>query len=170
MAALIGRHVNKIDRKGRVSVPKPFREALSIVASKNIISTATFSGIYVYRSFKYRAIEGCGEKFIQRVVDSLDDLELFSDEQDDLATTLLENSYQLAYDTEGRVLFPPELIEHAGLSNEAMFVGRGNRFQIWQPDAYEAHNLKAFERAGSQGATLSLRNIEGPNKGVASDV
>ena len=160
MAALIGRHINKIDKKGRVSVPKPFRDALSMSGEKK----SEFSGIYVYRSFKYPAIEGCGEAFIQRVIDSLDDLELFSDEQDDLATTLLENSHQLAYDTEGRVLFPPELIDYAGLTNEVVFVGRGTRFQIWQPDAYEAHNSEAFERARSRGATLRLRSNEGSEK------
>ncbi len=157
MAALIGRHINKIDKKGRVSVPKPFRDALSVPSSQK----TDFSGIYVYRSFKYPAIEGCGEAFIQRVINSLDDLELFSDEQDDLATTLLENSHQLGYDTEGRVLFPEELIDYAGLTTEAVFVGRGTRFQIWQPEAYEVHNAEAFERARSRGATLRLRSEEG---------
>jgi MraZ protein len=165
MAALIGRHINKIDTKGRVSVPKPFREALSISGLKKRLPARTFSGIYVFRSFKYRAIEGCGEEFIQRVVDSLDDLELFSDVQDDLAITLLENTYQLTCDTEGRVLFPPELIEYASLSNEAMFVGRGSRFQVWQPDAYKSHNSKVFKRVGTQGATLSLKNIKGFKQG-----
>jgi MraZ protein len=157
MAALIGRHINKIDKKGRVSVPKSFRDALSEYAENK----AQFSGIYVYRSFKYPAIEGCGEVFIQRVIDSLDDLDLFSDEQDDLATTLLENSHQLPYDTEGRVICPPELIKYAGLTKEAVFVGRGNRFQIWQLEAYQKHNTKAFGRARARGATLRLRNEGG---------
>lgn len=160
MAALIGRHINKIDKKGRVSVPKPFRDALTVPALQQPESSELFSGIYVYRSFKYPAIEGCGETFIQRVISSLDDLELFSDEQDDLATTLLENSHQLSYDTEGRVLFPQELIDYAGLTSEAIFVGRGTRFQIWQPEAYELHNAEAFERARSRGATLRLRSDE----------
>ena len=93
MAALIGRHINRIDKKGRISVPKQFRDALS---------DQGFPGIYVYPSFKNPVIEACGDEFIQRIVASLDDLELFSDEQDDLASTILENSYQLPYDTGGR--------------------------------------------------------------------
>jgi len=157
MAALIGRHINKIDRKGRVSVPKAFRSALSKLASEEKISPALFSGIYLYRSFKYPAIEGCGETFIQRIIDSLDELELFSDKQDDLAITLLENVYQLAYDTEGRILLPMELRTYADLNGEVVFVGRGTRFQVWQPDAYEIHNKSAFERARSQRATLRLK-------------
>ncbi|MFP6711560.1 MAG: division/cell wall cluster transcriptional repressor MraZ [Rhodospirillales bacterium] len=164
MAALIGRHINKIDKKGRVSVPKPFRDALSVPNS----AKSEFSGIYVYRSFKFPAIEGCGEAFIQRVIDSLDDLELFSDEQDDLATTILENSHQLAYDTEGRVLLPKALIDYAGLGAEAVFVGRGTRFQIWEAGAYETHNAEAFERARSRGATLRLRSSDGSKAEGAS--
>jgi len=152
MAALIGRHINRIDKKGRVSVPKPFRDALS---------DQKFTGVYAYPSFKYPAIEACGEAFIQRIIASLDDLELFSDEQDDLASTILENSNQLPYDTEGRVILPPALLEHADIISEAEFVGRGSRFQIWNPSAYELHNSTAFARARSRGVTLRLRAEEG---------
>ena len=167
MAALIGRHINKIDKKGRVSVPKPFRDSLAVSPE-----VSDFSGIYVYRSFKYPAIEGCGEAFIQRLITSLDDLDLFSDEQDDLAATLLENAHPLAYDPEGRVMLPKDLIEYAAIGSEAVFVGRGTRFQIWQPDAYEDHNAKAFERARSRGATLKLSPEQSngdPRKGGGDD-
>ena len=99
--------------------------------------------------------------FIQRIIDSLDELELFSDKQDDLAVTLLENSYQIAYDTEGRILLPTELRAYAGLSEEAVFVGRGTRFQIWEPEAYKVYNHKAFERLKSQGARLKLKPLQG---------
>ena len=149
MAALIGRHINRIDKKGRISVPKQFRDALS---------DQGFPGIYVYPSFKNPVIEACGEEFIQRIVASLDDLELFSDEQDDLASTILENSHQLPYDTEGRVNLPKALLIHADINSEAVFVGRGSRFQIWEPSAYELHNSAAFTRARSRGVTLSLRS------------
>ena len=149
MGALIGRHVFRIDKKGRISVPKQFR---------NFLSDQEFAGIFVYPSFKYPAIEACGEIFVQRIIDSLDDLELFSDQQDDIAATVLENSYQLPYDTEGRVILPDPLLKHAKISTDAVFVGRGNRFQIWEPSAYEIQNTAAFARARSRGVTLSLRD------------
>ena len=148
MAALIGRHINKIDKKGRVSVPKQFRDALS---------GQEYAGIYAYPSFKYPAIEASGYAFIQRIVASLDDLALFSDEQDDLASTVLENSHQLPYDPEGRVILPHILLHHANILSTAVFVGRGSRFQIWEPSAYELHNSAAFNRARNRGVTLSLR-------------
>ncbi len=144
-ARLIGTHINKIDKKGRVSVPKPFRD---------FFKGQDFAGIYVFRSFKDAAIEGAGDAFMDDIVNRLDDLELFSDEQEDLAAVILQNSFQLPFDPEGRVVLPQTVIEHAGLSDEAVFAGRGSRFQIWQPDAYEENNRQTFERVRSRGATL----------------
>ncbi len=148
MALLVGRHVNKIDRKGRVSVPKPFRDAFK---------DQSFSGLFAYPLFKYPAIEACGEDFMNRISQSLDDLDLFSDEQDELAAVIMENAHPLAFDPEGRVVLPPELLEHAGITSEALFVGRGTRLQIWTPETYAKHARQTFEKARSRGATLKLR-------------
>ncbi len=148
MALFVGRHVNKIDKKGRVSVPKTFRAALQAQGS---------AVVYAYPLFKHAAIEACGEAFMERLSASLDDLDMFSDEQDDLAAVVLENAHALSFDPEGRVILPKELGDHAGLSGEAVFVGRGGRFQIWAPAAYEANRGTAFERARASGATLKLR-------------
>ena len=153
MALLVGRHVNKIDRKGRVSVPKLFRD---------VFKGQTFTGLYAYPLFKSPAIEACGEDFMIRLSDSLDDLDMFSDEQDDLASVILENAHPLAFDPEGRVVLPPELLEHANITTQALFVGRGGRMQIWEPDAYAKHSTNAFARARSRGATLRLRRNDPP--------
>jgi len=153
MALLVGRHVNKIDRKGRVSVPKMFRDALSQ-------QNDGLPSLYVYPLFKVPAIECCGEAVMGRISDSLDDLDMFSDDQDDLASVLLESAHPLPFDPEGRVVLPAELMEHADMQGEAFFVGRGARFQIWSPETYRAHRGQAFERARARGATLRLRRPE----------
>ena len=148
MALLVGRHLNKIDKKGRVSVPKPYREA---------VLAEGFAGVYIYPYFKYPALEGAGEAFMQRLSESMEDnLDLFSDEQEDIAAITLENAFQLAFDSEGRIVLPQELSVHARLSDQALFVGRGSRFQIWSPEAYQEHRSGALERAKATGATLRL--------------
>lgn len=144
----VGRHVNNIDRKGRVSVPKPFRAALQAQGSQIV---------YAYPLFKHAALEACGETFMARLSASLDDLDMFSDEQDDLAAIVLENAHPLSFDPEGRITLPKELADHAGISDQIAFVGRGARFQIWEPKAYQANRSMAFERARARGATLKLR-------------
>jgi len=148
MALVIGRHTNKIDRKGRVSVPKPFRSAFADQA---------FSGVYAYPLFKHPAIEVCDEAFMTRISDSLDDLDMFSDDQDDLATVIMNNAEALAFDPEGRIVLPKRFLEHADIKSDAVFVGRGRRFQIWSPGSFEAQNQHSFDRARTRGATLRLR-------------
>ncbi len=148
MTPLTGRHINKIDKKGRVSVPKSFRDALA---------GETLAGVYVFPSFKTRALEACGADYMARLADSLGDLDLFSDEEDEMAVAILENAHALNFDPEGRVVLPPELLAYANLTDQAMFVGRGARFRIWEPAAYETHSRAALENARRRGATLKLR-------------
>lgn len=148
MALLVGKHINKIDAKGRVSVPKVFRAALA---------DRGFAGIYAFPFFKTKAIEACDERFMQRLSESLEDnFDLFSDDQDDMVAITLENTYQLPFDPEGRITLPEELMVHAGLTNQALFVGRGARFRIWSPDAYEENRAQAFARARARGTTVKL--------------
>ncbi len=153
MAMLVGKHVNKIDKKGRVSVPKPFRDALS---------DPELDHVYVYASFKYPAIEGCGEDIMKRLAESIEELELFSDDQDDMASIIIEGADILGLDPEGRVVLPEEMRTYAGISDQALFVGRGNgMFQIWNPETYKKHRGSAIENARARGATLKLRRRDG---------
>ena len=151
MALFVGKHVNKIDKKGRISVPKPFRVALQ---------GRGLSSIYVYPRFKQRALEACDEEFMARLSRSLDDLDLFSDDQDDLASVILANACELSFDPEGRIVLPPELADYADIKGEALFVGQGPRFQVWKPTAFQNFSAMAFERAKSRGATLRLTKVE----------
>tara|TARA_B100001029_G_scaffold159919_1_gene147559 strand:+ start:18 stop:482 length:465 start_codon:yes stop_codon:yes gene_type:complete len=148
MTALVGRHICRIDKKGRVSVPKSFRE---------VFTTKISEDLYVYPSFKYSALEACGEDFISKVVSSLNTLDMFSDDQDDIASTILENSVKLKYDSDGRVIIPKPLLKHAKIETRAVFVGRGITFQIWEPSAYEINNAATFERARAKGLTFQLQ-------------
>ena len=161
MALFVGKHVNKVDKKGRVSVPKVFRASLQ---------GDGFSGLYAYPLFKHQAIEACSEDFLNRLSESLDDLALFSDEQDDLAAVILENAHPLAFDPEGRITLPQELLSHAAITNEAVFVGRGARMRIWQPAAYKENNALSFERARARGATLPLKPPLKPGNGKGGQV
>ena len=169
MALLVGRHVNKIDKKGRVSVPKPFRAALSRAQSQPQAGTDAFSGLYAFPSFKYPALEACDEAFMTRLAEGLEDLDVFSDDQDDLAAVILENARELPMDPEGRIVLTDDLREFANIKNEVLFVGRGARMMMWEPSAYEAQRGNAFERARSRGMTLKLPKRPGASAGEDGD-
>jgi len=155
MALFLSTFINKVDKKGRVSVPAPFRAALS---------GQGFDGIVAFRSYKFPAIEACGYDRMEGLSASVDDLALFSEAQDDLAATIFADARQLPFDSDGRVILPGDLAAHAGITDRAAFVGRGPTFQIWEPKAFQAFQDEARARTRRQGATLRLTRA-GPKEG-----
>jgi len=148
VALFIDTFVNRIDRKGRVSVPAPYR---AMLAGEN------FQGIVAFRSFRYAAIHCASMSWMQGLGADVSQADLFSDEHDDLTATLFADSKQLPFDGEGRILLPPAFAAHGGIGEAAAFVGRGPFFEIWEPAALERHKEEARRRALEKGRTLKQR-------------
>jgi transcriptional regulator MraZ len=152
VALFLSTFVNKVDRKGRVSVPATFRTALA---------GQTFNGIITFRSFKLPALEASGIDRMEEMSARIDALAEFSEERDALAS-LFADAQQLAFDGEGRIVLPEMLCQHAGISEAAAFVGLGKTFQIWEPGRFEKHQQELRERARRQGTTLPSRPPAAP--------
>lgn len=150
MALFIDTFVNRIDKKGRISVPATFRAALMSVSG----TAQNFNGIVALPGFRYNALQCAGIDWMQKLVEKMGSVDLFSDAHDDLSITLFSEARQLAFDGEGRIVLPEGLIAHAKLGDDAAFVGRGEIFEIWQPAALEAHRADARRRALEKGMTL----------------
>ncbi|MDO8605328.1 MAG: division/cell wall cluster transcriptional repressor MraZ [Phaeospirillum sp.] len=148
MALFLSTFVNKVDKKGRVSVPSTFRAALSGQA---------FQGIVAYRSFTGACIEGCGMDFMERLSDGAQSLDAFSPEQENLSALIFADARQLPWDPEGRIVLPEDVLAHAGIAETVAFVGKGQTFQIWQPDTYKVVEAEIRARALQSRPTLPLR-------------
>jgi len=148
VTVFLGTFENKVDRKGRVSVPSAFRDA---------IADQSFHGIVGFPSYRHPAIECCGMDLMADLGETMTDHDLFSDDHDDLATTIFADCQQLAFDGQGRVMLPQPFMEHAGIQHDAAFVGKGKLFQIWDPKTLEDHKKGARQRAKERGLTLSLK-------------
>jgi MraZ protein len=146
VAVFLSTFANKVDRKGRVSVPATFRAALDQERS---------AGVILYPSFKHPCLEGCGDERIEQIAESIDALDAFSEEAEALQT-ILADSVRLTVDGDGRVMLPKDLAEFAGIAETAMFVGLGKSFQVWEPAAFEAHRSAARQRARDKNATLRI--------------
>jgi MraZ protein len=138
VALFLSTFTNKIDGKGRVSVPAQFRSSLV---------NPDFSGVIVYESLVNDCIEGCDLARIRKISESIDNLDPFSDERNSLATALLGGSTQLAIDSDGRVILPESLLKKAKIKSLAVFVGKGPTFEIWQPEKFEEYMSKAKKDA-----------------------
>ncbi|MHA1539887.1 MAG: division/cell wall cluster transcriptional repressor MraZ [Alphaproteobacteria bacterium] len=137
MAGFFSTYTNKVDKKGRVSVPASFRTAL---AAQN------FQGVIVFPSFKNNAIEAWSMARMQTIMDSVESLALFSDDQDDLKAAIFASAKELGFDNEGRIILSEEFKQHAGIDDQAVFVGMGQTFQIWNPADYAAHKKEIQTR------------------------
>jgi len=138
VALFLSTFTNKVDSKGRVSVPSQFRASL---VKEN------FSGMIVYESFVNDSIEGCDIDRIRKISESIDSLEPFSEEREAFATAILGGAVQLSIDSDGRVILPEGLLKKAGVKNQAVFVGKGSTFEIWEPVKFKEYMAKAKKDA-----------------------
>lgn len=145
MALFLSTYTNKVDVKGRVSVPASFRTALA---------NQDFQGIVLLPSNKFAALEGFGIDMMHELSARLDRFDLFSDTQDDLAAVIFGQATQLAFDDTGRIGLPKELLAHANISDNALFVGLGNKFQIWEPKAFAVRRAQAMQQVQNKKLTL----------------
>jgi len=129
---------NKIDKKGRVSVPSPFRSYLSSMG---------YNGFISYPSFNHSALEACSQDRIEKLSNTIDSLNPFEEKRDFFATSILSESVNLQFDTEGRISLTEKLLKHAKVKNNILFVGLGKTFQIWDPKLFEKFKITARKKA-----------------------
>jgi len=128
---------HRLDAKGRVSIPAPFRQALA---------KDGFDGVYAYPSLDAPALDCGGNALLAEIDALLMTLPPYSPARDAFATALLGTSEILKLDSEGRVVLDERLKAALGLKDEAVFVGQGHKFQIWEPSRFAAHLEEARER------------------------
>ncbi|MBU6296746.1 MAG: division/cell wall cluster transcriptional repressor MraZ [Alphaproteobacteria bacterium] len=128
-----------LDSKGRVCIPAPYRQ---ILAAQNT------PGVYLCPSFSEATLEGFGDDVLQtfhRQQAASDPF--FTPAFNDKVFAVLSMTQNLPLDENGRVRLPDDLIAHAGLKDRVVFVGMGSKFQIWEPERFEAMRAERLKRA-----------------------
>ena len=136
---------NKLDKKGRVSVPASFRSYLSNLG---------YNGLICYPSFNNQCIEAWPQDRIEKISNAIDSLNPFEEKKDYFATSILSESINLQFDGEGRILLTSKLLKHAKIKNSMLFVGQGKTFQIWEPTIFEKFRVKAGKKSNLYRASL----------------
>ena len=112
MALFMSTYVNKVDRKGRVSVPATFRSTLSAHRQPNLL--------VAFPSVRLPALECTGSDRMAEMQERIETLEQFSEEYENLSL-LFADAHPLTMDGEGRVILPEPLKEHAHIGDEVAF-------------------------------------------------
>ena len=136
---------NRLDKKGRVSVPASFRSYLGSMGYNSVIC---------YPSFNNASIDACSQNRIEKLSNSIDSLNPFEENRDIFATSVLADSVNLHFDSEGRISIPEKLLSHAKIKQSMLFVGQGKTFQIWEPKLFEKFKTQARKKANLNRATL----------------
>ena len=125
----IGRYLNKVDKKGRVSVPAGWRPSL---ISKD------FSGIIAQSSLSEKAIDAYPRDYLELLQGKLDLNDPLLEENEYESTVIFGGSV-LSFDSEGRVVLSDSIRNEINLASEALFVGMGRRFRIWNPKIFNEY-------------------------------
>ena len=136
---------NKLDKKGRVSVPASFRSYLSNLG---------YNGVICYPSFNNQCIESWPQDRIEKISNAIDSLNPFEEKKDYFSTSILSESTNLQFDGEGRILLTSKLLRHAKIKNTILFVGQGKTFQIWEPTVFEKFRVNAKKKSNIYRASL----------------
>ena len=129
---------NKLDKKGRVSVPASFRSYLSNLG---------YNGVVCYPSFNNSSIEAWPQDRIEKISNAIDALSPFEEKKDYFATSILSESVDLQFDSEGRISLTTKLLKHAKIKNSMLFVGQGKTFQIWEPTTFEKFRAQSRKKS-----------------------
>ena len=136
---------NKLDKKGRVSVPASYRSYLSNLG---------YNGIICFSSFNNQCIEAWPQDSIEKISNAIDSLNPFEEKKDYFATSILSESINLQFDNEGRIILTSKLLKHSKIKNNVLFVGQGKTFQIWEPTSFEKFRVNARKKSNIHRASL----------------
>jgi len=127
MDSFVATFENRLDQKGRVSVPAPFRA---------VLAREGHDGVYCYPALDRPAIDAGGARLQDAIQKRLEPFETFSEDYESLSTAFYGESRVLKIDPDGRVVLPEEFRAYAGIADTAVFVGQGFKFQIWEPQRF----------------------------------
>lgn len=130
MTTFVGTHFGKLDRKGRISVPAAFRAELEADGVTQIAFRV---------SHQLPCIEARSRAEFERIVQKIRALDSYSEEREAWEAGFISVTEMLRFDGEGRLVLPEHMIDAAALPEAIAFLGKSDRFEIWEAEAGRAH-------------------------------
>lgn len=151
MDRFVSNFTNRLDAKGRVSIPASFRA---------VLARDGYEGLCVVPSLDSQALDAGGNALLSEINQLIESYPPYSEERDTLSSALLGTSEVLKTDAEGRIILTESLKSFAGVRDQVTFVGHGHKFQIWEPETFRVHLDAARAKA------RDLRRTAGAKGGV----
>ena len=128
MTVFLSSYLNGVDKKGRVSVPAPFRNEMANHPRQMVVVYTAPEGGYLY-GWAY-------EDFV-KLAEHIQRMPPLSPVRQRLARAILAAARPLSFDAEGRVSLPEDLMARVGIAEQVRFAGQGEYFTLWNPAKYD---------------------------------
>lgn len=156
MDRFVSTYTLRIDAKGRVSIPAPYRSVLTREGADML---------YCHPSLAEPALDAGGGKLLEEIDTLISRYPPYSEAREELAAALYGTSETLRIDPEGRVVLTETLKDHAGIGDNVSFVGLGHKFRIWEPERLRAHLAEAKDKVRQLRRSLGSAAENGGSKG-----
>ena len=137
MNRFLSNAVNRIDAKGRVSVPAHFRA---------VVQSRGYTELYAIRQLDVPALDVGGLDLLDRYEERMALEDPFRQTADDMSFFVHGDGAFLKLDQDGRITVTDFIREHTGIASEVAFVGRGNFFQMWEPGRLAVYGAEVRAR------------------------
>jgi MraZ protein len=137
MNRFLSNAVNRIDAKGRVSVPAHFR---------SVLQQRGYVELYAIRELDVPALNVGGMDLLDRYEARIAEEDPFLQTAEDMSFFVHGDGAFLKLDQDGRISVTDFIRDHTGISTEVAFVGRGNFFQMWEPSRLRDHGAQVRAR------------------------
>lgn len=136
--AFRGEFYQKVDAKGRVSIPAAFRRILEA----DDPATSDRPRVYmIYGGANRNFVECYTKAGADALADEISLMDEGSDEREQVEFDLLACSVMVEVEPDGRIVLPPRVREKIGIASDAedaAFQGRANRFRLYRRDTYDS--------------------------------
>jgi len=121
---------------------------------RSYLSNLGYNGVVCFPSFNHQCIEAWPQDRIEKISNAIDSLNPFEEKKDYFSTSILSESINLQFDSEGRIILTTKLLKHSKIRNNVLFVGQGKTFQIWEPTSFEKFRVNARKKSNINRASL----------------
>ena len=142
MNRFLSNATNKVDAKGRVSVPSAFR---SVLAQRDIRE------LYCFQDFLFPAISVGGLDLLDRFERQIASEDVFSSKANRMSLLIHGGGVFMKLDSEGRLPVTDFIRDFTGITTDVTFVGRADHFQLWAPQTFLATQAAAREEFRTRG-------------------
>ncbi len=143
---LIGHYQTKTSIKGRVALPSKLKKALG----NKLIITAGYE----------KSLMIIAEKDWQTVVGEITNRKLTLQPARATDRFLLGSAFEVELDLQGRFIIPKYLRKYADIKEEVIFIGVGNRVELWDQTKWTEYEQYLDENIDKLGQKLSFYNHE----------